>query len=207
MTSQKTAAIFPTLLLVIYAIWAIAWGIHPFSRSVWWAENIPIFGLVGLLVALHFRGVRFSTPAWILMAILPMLHTVGGHFTFERVPFGWVNHFFGFERNMYDRVAHASVGFYAFALLEWAEKRQAFRFRWIGFLFALFAIAFIAVFYEWVEWIYAVTQDPNAGAAFLGSQGDIWDAQKDMLCDVTGAALALTLYGLLRRKPGETTPP
>lgn len=196
---MQKASVYPLVLLIFYILWAALWGISPASRAVWWAENLPLFLLVSGLGLLHLRGVRFSNLAWSLMAVLPILHTVGGHYTFEKVPFDWFNRLLGTERNMFDRVAHTTVGFYAFAMIEWMERRSAFRFRWLGFAFALFAVAFIAVFYEWVEWIYAVTQDPGAGIAFLGSQGDVWDAQKDMLCDVTGAALSLLLYAVVRR--------
>ncbi|TAK56841.1 DUF2238 domain-containing protein, partial [Patescibacteria group bacterium] len=68
----------------------------------------------------------------------------------------------------------------------------------LAYAFGLFSIAFVAMGYELVEWIYAVTSDPTAGAAFLGSQGDIWDAQKDMLMDTLGALAMIPLYILVR---------
>ena len=67
-----------------------------------------------------------------------------------------------------------------------------------SYLFALCVIATVAMSYEIIEWIYAVTSDPASGSAFLGSQGDIWDAQKDMLMDTLGAVFALGIYALRR---------
>lgn len=150
------------------------------------------------LVVLYKGGVRFSALAYILMSVLPYWHTIGGHYTFERVPFDWFNRAFGFERNMYDRIGHFSVGFYAFAIAEYLVVRKGMS---VGMasLFALFAIGFVAMSYELIEWIYAAYGgNAEAGANFLGSQGDIWDAQKDMLMDTLGAVASLLLYVMLR---------
>jgi putative membrane protein len=130
------------------------------------------------------------------MSILPLIHTIGGYYTFELVPFDWFNNLFGFERNMYDRVGHFSVGFYAFPLVEYFLRHKLVNRNWIAYAFALFTIAFVAMSYELIEWIYAATEGGTAGAAFLGSQGDIWDAQKDMLMDTLGAVFVLVIYYL-----------
>ncbi|MFN2566830.1 MAG: DUF2238 domain-containing protein [Gemmatimonadaceae bacterium] len=190
----------PTILLAGY-IAQFVWGaIGPYDRATWWAENIPIIGIVATLVALYLRGIRFSPLAYALMAVLPYLHTVGGHYTFERVPFEWFNRAFGFERNMYDRVAHFSVGFFAFGIVEYLLGRRAMS-RPLACLFAVFAIAFVAMSYELIEWGYAAYGgNAEAGANFLGSQGDIWDAQKDMLMDTLGAVTAVLVFLLTRRQ-------
>ncbi|MDO8561422.1 MAG: DUF2238 domain-containing protein [bacterium] len=185
---------FPHLLLAVYIIEFIVAGINPYSRAVWYAENGPIVALVAFIVILYIRGVRFSNAAYALMFILPFLHTIGGHYTFERVPFDWFNDFFGFERNMFDRVGHFAVGFYALPIIEYFVGRGLVAKRWIAVTYAVFAIAFVAVFYEWIEWWFAEIWGGNAGSAFLGSQGDIWDAQKDMLMDISGAVLAAGIY-------------
>lgn len=177
----------PLALLLVYCVEFIVLGISPYSRDVWYVENIPIFGIVLFLVILYARGIRFSNTAYILMAILPYLHTIGGYYTFERVPFEWFNTLFGFERNMFDRVGHFTVGFYAVGLGEYliTYKKVTTRF-WAYFTGVCFIMA-IAALYEIIEWQYAAKEGGEAGAAFLGSQGDIWDAQKDMLMDTLGA--------------------
>jgi len=188
----------PHILLAAYVLLFIWSAIEPYDRAVWWAENIPIVLVVLAIVVLYLRGVRFSAVAYILMAILPYWHTVGGHYTFERVPFGWFSRAFGFERNMYDRIGHFSVGFYAFGIAEYliARKRLSMG---IACLFAIFAISFVAMSYELIEWVYAAYGgNAEAGADFLGSQGDIWDAQKDMLMDTLGAVASIVLYLALR---------
>ncbi|HEY5176942.1 MAG TPA: DUF2238 domain-containing protein [Terriglobales bacterium] len=150
------------------------------------------------LVVLYMRGVRFSALAYILMSILPYWHTIGGHYTFERVPFDWFSRAFGFERNMYDRIGHFSVGFYAFGIAEYLVIRKQMSVA-MACLFAIFAISFVAMSYELIEWVYAAYGgNAEAGANFLGSQGDIWDAQKDMLMDTLGAVASILLYLVLR---------
>ena len=192
---------FPKLLLLVYLALFTACAIRPHERSTWVAENLPIVAIAVILTVLYIRGIRLSNLAYGLMSVLLLLHTVGGYYTFERVPFGWFDHLFGFKRNMYDRVAHVSVGFYAFGLLELTDRQGTVRSRVISYLFPLFAIGFVAMSYELIEWIYAVTAGGSSGAAFLGSQGDIWDAQKDMLADTCGALAALLLYALVGRGP------
>ena len=131
--------------------------------------------VVGLL-ALITREYRFSNTSYVLMTAFIVLHTVGGHYTFERVPFDAVSKFFGFERNHFDRVAHFSVGFYAFPIAEFLMVRRLVHTRWIIVLFPVFAITTVAGIYEIFEWKYALNSDPMAGIAVLGSQGDVWDA-------------------------------
>jgi putative membrane protein len=191
----------PHFLLAAYVV-LFTWGaIAPYDRTVWWVENVPIVLVVVTLVVLYMRGVRFSAFAYILMSILPYWHTIGGHYTFERVPFEWFSRAFGFQRNMYDRIGHFSVGFYAFGIAEYLIVRKRMSVA-MASLFALFAISFVAMSYELIEWIYAAYGgNAEAGADFLGSQGDIWDAQKDMLMDTMGAVASLLLYLVLRRQP------
>jgi putative membrane protein len=138
------------------------------------------------------------------MFCLIVLHTIGGHFTFERVPFDWITQLFGFERNHYDRLAHFSVGFYAYPIAEILLMKKMVRSRAVLYLFPIFTIFAVASGYEIIEWWYAISADPSAGAAVLGSQGDVWDAQKDMLADALGAVLATVVFAMLNRKQTQT---
>jgi putative membrane protein len=190
---------FPHFLFAIYVALFVVCAIEPYSRAVWIAENTPIVA-IALALAFTYRYFQFSNLAYALMAVLLLMHTVGGHYTFERVPVGiWAQNGFGLARNHYDRVAHFSVGFYAFAMAELLVRTKATTQRWIVYVFPLATIMAVACGYELIEWIYAELGDPNAGAAFLGSQGDIWDAQKDMLADTLGAVASLLLFWILKR--------
>ncbi|WP_461208504.1 DUF2238 domain-containing protein [Desulfocurvus sp. DL9XJH121] len=190
--SQHLPHALGALFLVYWAVLAVA----PADRAVWWAENIPVAAVAALL-ALTWRKFRFSNLSYVLMAVWLFWHTMGGHYTFAHVPFAWFSDLFGFERNQFDRVGHFSVGFYAFPLAEFLLRRR-FCGPVTATLFALFAIMSVAAGYEIIEWWYAVLKGGNAGVEFLGSQGDVWDAQKDMLMDTLGAMAALVLYHLVR---------
>jgi len=190
----------PIILLAVYGIVFGACAIDPYSRSVWWAENIPILAIVGA-IALIYTYYTFTTLSYVLMSCLLILHTIGGHYTFERVPFDLVTNFFGFSRNHYDRMAHFSVGFYAYPIAEYLLAKSLVRSRWVLILFPIFAIFTVAALYELFEWQYAVSADASAGIAVLGSQGDIWDAQKDMLSDGLGSFFSMALFWLVYRKP------
>ncbi len=183
----------PAILLVVYLVEFTVLAIHPYDRGVWIAENTPIVMIVVFLVV-TYRRYQFSNLAYVLMSALLFLHTIGGHYSFERVPFDYVTNLIGAKRNHYDRIAHFTVGFYAFAIAEFIEHRQLSRSRSLTGLFAVFAICTLALGYEVFEWRYAIHADPAAGIAVLGSQGDPWDAQKDMLADTLGAICAVLLY-------------
>jgi len=191
----------PLILFGIYVF--VVCGVSPYSRSVWWAENIPIILLVLALVVIY-RFYRFTPTSYALMFCLIILHTIGGYFTFERVPFGFVTDMFGYSRNNYDRMAHFSVGFYAYPIAELLLFKRLVSSRWILFLFPIFTILAVAGAYEIFEWQYAMCAESSAGTAVLGSQGDVWDAQKDMFADGLGAILSTVAFCFIyRRQMGE----
>jgi putative membrane protein len=189
----------PHVLLAAYVALFTVCAIDPYDRATWWAENIPIVLIVVALVV-TYRRFRFTNLAYVLMSVLVYLHTIGGHYTFERVPFGFVTDLFGFERNHYDRIAHVSVGFYGYAIAELLHRRRLVRSVWVLVLFPIAVVFSVASLYEIIEWQYAAIEGGASGAAFLGSQGDVWDAQKDMLADGLGAVAAVLLYWLLHRR-------
>ncbi len=190
----------PVTLLGIYAILftVLAWS--PYDRATWFAENLTVWIIVGVIALLWWRGIRFSNTAYLFASVLIFMHTIGGHYTFALVPFDWFSDLFGFERNHYDRIAHFSVGFYAFAIAEWLHVKRLVASRFLLFTYPVFVIATIAMSYELIEWWYAAGATTVEEAAnYLGSQGDIWDAQKDMLADTLGAIVASTIFFILRR--------
>ncbi|CUV66466.1 conserved membrane hypothetical protein [Sulfurovum sp. enrichment culture clone C5] len=191
---------FGKILFVVYLIVFLILAINPYDRAVWFAENAPVWITVLCIITIHLYYHRFSNMALFFMSIFIFLHTIGGHYTFARVPFDVVTQFFGFERNHYDRVAHFSVGFYAFAIAEILLAKRLINSKFILYSYPLFVILAIAAIYELFEWQFAIMFDSNAGVEVLGSQGDIWDAQKDMLSDGLGAIFTMVIFRFLHYK-------
>ncbi|MCR9610230.1 DUF2238 domain-containing protein [Vibrio alginolyticus] len=184
-------------LTIFYAIVFLFSALEPNSRAVWFAEIIPATGILVAIWAISIRY-QFSNTAYFLMFIWLCLHTIGAKYTFSEVPFDWFNDMIGSDRNNFDRVAHFSIGLYAYPIAEYLIHKNKFN-KTFSCWFALFAIMSLAAGYEIIEWWYAELAGGDEGIAFLGSQGDIWDAQKDMLCDTVGAALSLFLMSAQRR--------
>jgi len=160
--------LIPLSLAILITLIAFWSGLTPTDRAVWYAEVMPIFIIFALLV-LTYRKFQFSGLAYILMSFWMILHLIGAKYTFANVPFEWGSDLLS-------------------PLL--GENRNHFD------RVAHYVIGFSS--YEIIEWQYAVIEGGNAGVEFLGSQGDIWDAQKDMLADTLGALTALVIYLIAR---------
>lgn len=193
---NRLTACYPHALAMVFVAFFAILGIAPVDRGVWIAEVVPVV-LVFALLVVTYKDFRFSNLSYSLMAFWLFWHTVGGHYTFAHVPFGWITELFGFERNHFDRIGHFSVGFYAYPLAEWVTRK-----RWSGPILAsflgIFFIMSVAAGYEIIEWWFAEVVGGGAGIEFLGSQGDVWDAQKDMLADTLGALFTIVLFWLVR---------
>ncbi len=121
---MNTSSKFLGWLLAGYGVLFTVLAFNPIDRKTWFVENLTVWILVGAILVLYAYKVRFSKTAYALMFVLIYLHTIGGHYTFALVPFGFITKLFDFSRNHFDRVAHFSVGFYAFAVAEllWMRK-------------------------------------------------------------------------------------
>lgn len=182
-------------LLGIYAVLFTVLAFNPIDRKTWFAENLTVWIIVAVLLILYALKIRFSKTAYAFMFVLIYLHTIGGHYTFALVPFDWFSDIFGYSRNHYDRIAHFSVGFYAFAVAEWLYVKKMVSNKFLLFTYPVFVIATIAMSYELIEWIYAAKATNVVDAMnYLGSQGDVWDAQKDMFADTLGALTATIAF-------------
>ncbi len=184
------------LLAAFIAVWVWA-AIKPVFRSDWLLENYLVFLFFPLILLLG-RYFELSNISYTLIAAFGILHVIGSHYTYALVPFGYtLQHWFGANRNMYDRLVHFSFGFLlAYPIREAFLRIAKVRGFWGYYLPLDVALAFSAV-YEIIEWLVAAKVSPEAGLAFLGSQGDVWDAQKDMLLAGSGALLAMLMVVLL----------
>jgi len=184
------------ILLVAYAgIWIWA-AINPVYRFDWFLENILTI-LVIIALTATYRRFPLSDVSYTLIFIFMVLHAVGAHYTYSEVPLGsWLKDTFELSRNHYDRIVHFSFGLllaYPFKEVVW---RIATNNSLLSSLFALTLVFTYSGSFEIIEWIIARIVDPKAGAAYLGTQGDEFDSQKDMALAVSGALITLGLVAV-----------
>jgi putative membrane protein len=167
----------------------------PAGRTSWFLEVGP--GLVGIAVLIGFYR-RQPMSHWVYWCVF--LHVLiliyGGYYTYALTPLGnWFRDEFGLSRNHYDRVGHLALGvFPCFVIREVLLRATPLtRGGWLYFL-VLSVVLAVAAFWELLEWWVTLIAASDVGQAFLGSQGDIWDAQWDMLLALIGAAVALPVF-------------
>ena len=182
--------------MLTVAFWvAVAWSaVRPLIPTDYWIEIATPVGGFFLLALTHHRFALTPLAYRVLFAEALVL-VVGAHYTHERVPaFDWLKTALASERNDYDRLAHFCVGFLLVVpVREILRRRTPLRGAWLEAQAALSILAF-AAFYEITEWWIAALASPEAGQAYLGSQDDPWDAQKDMLLDGIGAILGVLTF-------------
>jgi putative membrane protein len=182
------------LLLALSVVSMVTLWAPPAGRVSWLLEVGPGLAVVAVLGALY-RTLPLShfVYAGVFLHVLILIY--GGYYTYALTPLGnWAKEAFGLARNDYDRVGHLALGvFPAFVTREiLLRKTPLERGPWLFFLVNAVVLA-IAAFWELIEWWVAVLVAPDVGQAFLGSQGDIWDAQWDMLLALLGSMVALPL--------------
>ncbi|MGP3561352.1 DUF2238 domain-containing protein [Geobacillus sp. BK01] len=181
------------LLLIVAAVfvWSV---IRPASYAVWALEVTP--ALIGLVIIIAlYRRFRLTTMSYAIIAMLAILMLIGGHYIYSKVPFfNWIKDAFHFERNHYDRFGHFLKGTFAIVLREIVlRKTPLSRGSWLFTIVTSMSLA-IAALYEIIEWLVSIiSKGGRASKDFLGTQGDIWDTQWDMLCALIGTIVALLL--------------
>jgi putative membrane protein len=201
--------VYPAVLLTAFAVIFVALGIAPWYREDWLLENLLVFIAIPLLV-FGIRRLRLSNLSYTLLFLFFVLHEIGAHFTYSLVPYdAWfqalsghaLNGLLGWERNHYDRVIHFAYGFMILpAVVELLEHVASPRGIW-RFILPVTFIFSHSVIYELVEMGAAWRFGGDLGTAYLGTQGDEWDAQKDMSLAALGAVLGMVLISFIRPRP------
>ena len=190
---QRRPSAYELVLLgsmVVLLVWS---GIHPHDRFTWWLEVAPIFIGVPALILLYPR-LRLTPLVYTLIWVHCGILMLGGHYTYAQVPLGfWMERWFGFTRNHYDRIGHLAQGFIPAMLAReiFIRRSPLAGSRWLPFMVICVCLAFSA-FYELVEFWTALAEG-SAATDFLGTQGDPWDTQWDMMLALVGAIVSLLL--------------
>jgi putative membrane protein len=204
---------YPLWLLIAFAAWWVALAIAPWYRQDWLLENLLVFVAVPLLVWSYPR-LRLSDTAYTCLFVFLSLHTVGAHYTYSDVPYDhWaraltghsLSEALGPQRNHFDRMVHFLYGLLVTpAAIELLDARAPQRGVWRWLVPLLFMVSHSTI-YELVEWGAAAVFG-DLGQAYLGTQGDIWDAQKDSALAALGAAIAVVAWRGRRPRSRQGSP-
>ena len=191
------------LLLLLAMFWVLwtALAINPFSRADWLLENVLLLLGVAAIAAMY-RVVPLSSVSYTMLFLFMCLHTVGAHYTYSEVPYDqWfksltgstLNEPMGWHRNYYDRLVHFSYGLLLAYPVREVFVRVTGMSGFLSYFLPLDLTMSTSMLYELIEWGAAVNFGGDLGAAFLGSQGDVWDAQKDMALASLGALITVVV--------------
>jgi putative membrane protein len=187
--------LLPVLIVCFFAllIWSV---IRPHDLFTWFLEASPAIAAF-LLLALTYKQFPFSNLGYILIWMHCVVLLIGAHYTYAEVPlFNWIRDEYGLKRNSYDGVGHFAQGFFpAIIAREILLKKSEIRGRWLPFVVVCIVLAFSA-FYELIEWWVSLATG-SLGDAFLGTQGDVWDTQKDMALCLIGSLTSLIFLSRL----------
>lgn len=196
---------YPHWMLAAFCLLWIALAMRPHDRIVWLTEHVLTVASVVALAATYPHW-PLGNLSYSLIAVFLVLHTVGGHYTYARVPYAAVaSALFGLDRgerigetrNHYDRLVHLAYGLLiAYPLYDLLERYAQPIGAWSYFLAAALIMASSMAF-EVFEWWAAELLGGGAGLDYLGSQGDAWDAQKDMAMATGGAIVAMAVAAIL----------
>ena len=192
------------LVLWLGIFWIVT-ALGPLDRRDWFLENLLVFTYAAVLILSYWKF-TFSNLSYGLFTVFLSLHLIGAHYTYSEVPFGyWLQQALDLSRNHYDRIVHFAYGLLiAYPFREILLRAARVSMHWSYFLSVTAVLAFSA-FFEILEAIVAIIVSPELGAKYLGTQGDEWDAQEDMLLAFLGAILAMLVTWLLHKKSVRTT--
>ncbi|HLP06597.1 MAG TPA: DUF2238 domain-containing protein [Opitutaceae bacterium] len=187
------------LLGALLAAVIIRSGVGAHYRNDWLMENGLVLLALGFLAA-TYRRFPLSRLSYTLLFVFLCLHEVGAHWTYSEVPYNdWtralfgrsLNELCGFERNHFDRLVHFSYGLLLAYPIREVFLRIADAKGFWGYFLPLDVVMSTSLVYEFIEWAAAVGIGGDLGQAYLGTQGDIWDAHKDMALATCGALIAM----------------
>jgi putative membrane protein len=192
---------YPVILLIIVSAFWIWSGIGPHdTRLTWVLETFP-FMIALPVMLLTYKRFPLTDITYTIIAIHAMILMLGGHYSYAKVPLGfWMEDWFGWTRNNYDKIGHFMQGFgpaiYTREIL--LRTSPLGRGKWLGFISIAVPLAFSAL-YEIIEWLASLS-NPTDTEAFLGTQGYIWDTQSDMFWCLIGSIAALILLTRLHNR-------
>jgi putative membrane protein len=186
-------------LVLVYTAWWIVMAIAPFDRADWTLENVLVL-FAGALLWYTAKSFPLSRISYTCIFVFMMFHALGAHYTYAKVPYQEWLPFLEGGRNHFDRLVHFLYGLLlAYPIREMFLRIGNVRGFW-GYFLPLDLTMSTSMLYELIEWGAAIVVGGDLGAAYLGTQGDVWDAHKDMALASLGALLAMTVTYLVNRR-------
>lgn len=188
------------ILIALFLLGLILSGINPHDYFTWILEIFP--GILGVVVlCITFKKFPFTYLTYTFVLLHCYVLFIGGHYTYAEVPlFDWIKEIFHQSRNNYDKVGHFTQGFVPAMIVREVfirgdiVKKNA----WLSFLTVCVCLS-ISACYEFFEWFVAITSGQSS-EAFLGTQGDVWDTQSDMLFALIGATSMIVFISRFQNK-------
>jgi putative membrane protein len=196
--SFKENFLLKAYLLIFFICWTVTF-INTSNRTNWFTENTLTFIFIISLI-LTYRKFRFSDLSYTLFFVYILLHIYGAEYTYAENPFGyWLKDALHLGRNHYDRIVHFSFGFMlAYPMRDYFKNHFEWP-NWVCWVLPVEITMSFSAAYELIEWLVADFFFPSEGVAYLGTQGDMWDAQKDMGLAFSGAFLAMLIFSTIKR--------
>jgi len=186
----------PRSHVIIYTIYIVVWiimAIDPKYPADWLIENVLVFIFFPFIIWMDKKH-QFTLLTMIFLLVFASLHSLGSHYTYaEMEHFNAVTQFFGFERNHFDRLVHFLFGLLLFRVFFEMIMTHFYTLKATLF-FTVTLVLSISSLYELLEWAAVLVVEPELGMAFLGIQGDIWDAHKDTALAFLGALINTAFY-------------
>ena len=192
---------FLAVIAMVYAIFWVGLAFDPFDRFDWFLENLLVFLGWGLIAA-TYRHFPLSRISYVMIAVFLALHAVGAHYTYSLNPLGdLVRDLLGQERNHYDRFVHFAFGLlFIYPFMDLLQRYVMPSQRVWRAIFAISLVLALSGLYELIEWAAAVVLEPEAALAFLGSQGDVFDGQRDAGLAFVGGLIGLAVAALIEAR-------
>lgn len=193
-------------LLLWYLVLSVWTAQSPTDPQFWLISSLLPAAFVVGLVATH-RVFPLSHASYTLITLFLTLHAIGAHYTYAQVPVGqWVDQVFHLGRNHFDRIVHFSFGFLLAYPMEELFRLGAGVRGWLLYYLPVMTVLGLSGLWEIIESWVASTLHPELGVTYLGSQGDVWDAQKDIAAALYGALICVTILAVIRGVRGTLLP-
>ena len=189
---------FKKIVTGVFVLFWLALAINPVHPGIWAMENLLVAVIFPVVLWLDSKY-NFNNGTYLILTAFVILHLFGAHFTYEKMSyFTWLSEWGGWQRNYYDQLIHFLFGLMVFVPFFEIFYHQGIS-RNLSYLIAFLFIGAISAWYEVIEWLAMVIFCREQDCVQFITQGDVWDAQKDMAYAFIGTVIALLLHRFLSR--------